>query len=97
MYDPGPSDDELKALGVEREDVTDTSTFDVWPENWPAYAVFCDVSTQWRMGPGGPSGLDYGAVEWVMGLRQVKQAKKLQMLHDIRTLESSALKAMRPD
>ncbi len=34
----------------------------VWPENWPAFRLFCDVQSQWRTGPGGPIGLDYNVL-----------------------------------
>ncbi len=92
MYDSGPSEEELAAIGLLREDVTDTSDFGVWPENWIPFQVFSEVSTQWRMGSGGPVGLDYGAVQWVMKLVKVK--KKLDTLHAIRVLESSAIRQM---
>lgn len=92
MYDSGPSQEELDAIGLLREDVTDDSDFEVWPENWLPFQVFSQVSTQWRVGYGGPTGLDYSQVKWVMELMQVK--KPLEVLHAIRTLESSALKTM---
>lgn len=92
MYDSGPSQEELDAIGLLREDVTDDSDFEVWPENWLPFQVFSQVSTQWRVGYGGPTGLDYSQVKWVMELMRVK--KPLEILHAIRTLESSALKTM---
>lgn len=95
MYDPGPSEEELEKIGLKREDVEDNSDFEVWPENWMPLQVFSELSTQWRMGPGGPTGLDYGAVQWVMGLLKVK--RQYEVLRDIRVLESSALKTMSSD
>ncbi len=92
MYDSGPSDEELKAFCLTREDVEDTSDFEIWPENWIPFLVFSEVSTQWRVGAGGATGLDYVAVEWVMGLMKIK--KKYEVLRAIRTMESSALKTM---
>ncbi len=92
MYDSGPSDAELKAIGLLREDVMDTSDFEVWPENWVPFLVFSEVSTQWRVGAGGATGLDYVAVKWVMDLMKIK--KKYEVLRAIRTMESSALKTM---
>ena len=92
MYDSGPSDEELKALYMTREDVEDTSDFEIWPENWVPFLVFSEVSTQWRVGAGGATGLDYVAVKWVMGLMKIK--KKYEVLRAIRTMESSALKTM---
>jgi hypothetical protein len=40
MYDSGPSDEELKAFCLTREDVEDTSDFEIWPENWIPFLVF---------------------------------------------------------
>ena len=92
MYDSGPSDEELKAFCLTREDVEDTSDFEIWPENWIPFLVFSEVSTQWRVGAGGATGLDYVAVKWVMDLMKIK--KKYEVLRAIRTMESSALKTM---
>jgi len=92
MYDSGPSDEELKAFCLTREDVEDTSDFEIWPENWMPFLVFSEVSTQRRVGAGGATGLDYGAVKWVMDLMKIK--KKYEVLRAIRTMESSALKTM---
>ena len=92
MYDSGPSDEELKAFCLTREDVEDTSDFEIWPENWMPFLVFSEVLTQWRVGAGGATGLDYVAVKWVMGLMKIK--KKYEVLRAIRTMESSALKTM---
>ena len=92
MYDSGPSDEELKAFCLTREDVEDTSDFEIWPENWMPFLVFSEVSTQWRVGAGGATGLDYVAVKWVMVLMKIK--KKYEVLRAIRTMESSALKTM---
>jgi Phage related hypothetical protein (DUF1799) len=92
MYDSGPSDAELKAIGLLREDVMDMSDFEVWPENWVPFKVFSEVCTQWRMGQGGPIGLDYVAVKWVMSLMKVKN--KFEVLRAIRAMESSAITQM---
>lgn len=92
MYDSGPSDEELKAFCLTREDVEDTSDFEIWPENWIPFLVFSEVSTQWRVGAGGATGLDYVAVKWVMDLMKIK--KKYEVLRAIRAMESSALKTM---
>lgn len=95
MYDSGPSDEELAAIGLMREDVLDTSDVEVWPENWMPYAIFCEVASQWRMGPGGPVGLDLNVVFRVMDLFKVKgRRKQVDLLRSIRVMESAALKQM---
>ncbi|WP_410003797.1 DUF1799 domain-containing protein [Pseudomonas syringae] len=35
---------------------------EVWPDSWKAFRLFESLSTQWRTGPGGASGLDYSAI-----------------------------------
>lgn len=95
MYDSGPSDEELAAIGIKREDVADDSDFEIWPENWLPFQIFSRVSTQWRVGAGGPTGLDYQPVRWVMeGLGITKAKKQIEVLQSIRILEVSALEQM---
>lgn len=92
MYDPGPSEEELEAMGLLREDVEDTSDVEVWPENWVPFKVFNKVSTQWRVGAGGATGLDYSVVYSTMDRMKIK--KQLAVLDAIRVMEASALSTM---
>ena len=34
----------------------------IWPENWRPVCIASAMHTQWRVGPGGPIGLDYTAL-----------------------------------
>jgi hypothetical protein len=92
MYDPGPSEEELEAIGLLREDVEDTIDVEVWPENWVPFKVFNKVSTQWRVGAGGATGLDYSVVYSTMDRMKIK--KQLAVLDAIRVMEASALSTM---
>lgn len=92
MYDPGPSEEELEAIGLLREDVEDTSDVEVWPENWVPFKVFNKVSTQWRVGAVGATGLDYSVVYSTMDRMKIK--KQLAVLDAIRVMEASALSTM---
>jgi hypothetical protein len=92
MYDPAPSEEELEAIGLLREDVEDTSDVEVWPENWVPFKVFNKVSTQWRVGAGGATGLDYSVVYSTMDRMKIK--KQLAVLDAIRVMEASALSTM---
>ncbi len=95
MYDSGPSEAELRAIGLLREDVTDTSDFEVWPDNWLPYEIFCEVSDQWRMGQGGPVGLDLNVVFQVMDLFEINSRdERLDTLRAIRVMSSSAITQM---
>jgi len=56
--------------------------------------LFCRLRTQWRVGMGGPSGLDYAAVYPLIDRLQLDPDEWDLLLEDIRTLEHAALNAM---
>lgn len=69
---------------------------EVWPENWPAFSLFSRVQTQWRTGPGGPIGLDYGAIYPLLDrLHPDAPAEWDAAMADIQTMEAEALDEMR--
>ena len=94
MYDPGPSDEELAMIGIQREDVEDTSDVEIWPENYQTYEIFRSVSSQWRVGPAGPTALDHNTVFKHMELMQLKPKKQLGIIQNIRIMEQAALDQM---
>lgn len=55
------------------------------------------MSTQWRMGPGGPVGLDYGVLNTVMRLKKVPPSQRQSLFADLRVMESAALDEMSKD
>jgi hypothetical protein len=61
----------------------------VWPENAEAVSMFCRLQTQWRTGPRGPIGLDYGAAQWLFSLYSV--AQPLALLEDLQVMEGAYL------
>lgn len=67
---------------------------EVWPENWPAWSLFCQVSTQWRVGMSGPTGLDYSAVYPLLDRAAKDQQEWDEMFSDIQVMEGAALKQM---
>jgi hypothetical protein len=84
------ADDEAAMMGVKLP--RQETNFRVWPENWPALELFLAVSTQWRVGSGGPIGLDYNAVDAVMGWLSI-EADRAALFRDLRVMEQEALKA----
>lgn len=68
---------------------------DVWPDNVCAVNVFVSMSTQWRVGANGPTGLDYGALPQVMRMIGVAAKDRLEAFDAVRTMESVALEIMR--
>jgi hypothetical protein len=63
--------------------------FLVWPQNWDAVMMFNRLQTQWRNGPRGPSGLDYGAAQWLFSLCAVTQP--FTLLEDLQVMENAYL------
>ena len=97
MYTSGPSDTELTAIGLRREDVEDTSVCEVWPENWEAFQIFARCQTQWNTANGYYVGLNYEFVQWLMDLLKVKKKYRLDRLTELQTMEGAALRQMQKE
>jgi len=67
---------------------------EVWPDNWPAFVVMESMSTQWRVGAGGATGLDYGVLPDVMRLESIPKKNRTSVFHDVRVMEVEALAVM---
>lgn len=67
----------------------------MWPDNALAVNAFIAMSTQWRVGMAGATGLDYGALPVVMSLAGVPAAERAGVFESIRVLEDAALETMR--
>lgn len=93
MYEQAPDEAQLAAFGLKLSDFADEAV-EVWPENWLAVCLFADLSTQWRMGMGGPVGLDYAAVRAVFAVRGVSDEDASALFDDIRVMEAAALAEM---
>lgn len=68
---------------------------DCWPEHEAAVAVFARLTTQWRTGFSGATGLDYVALPTVFRLAGVPRADWPALFDDIRVMERGALHVMR--
>ena len=66
--------------------------FKVDPDAWPAVLMFCRLSTQWRIGAGGPIGLDLNILPWLLTLEPADDP--VALLDDLQTMEQAALQAM---
>lgn len=80
----------MYAAGLRPEDFGDTS-FALWPENEEAINLFCSISTQWRIGMAGPTGLDYNVLFARMGRMALTDEAHERLFQDIRVVESEAL------
>ena len=65
----------------------------IYPDNWQAVSVFCDMSTQWRVGVNGATGLDYAALPAVLNIRRVNDRE--DVFECLRVMERAALREIR--
>ena len=66
----------------------------MWPDNHAAFILFNNLSTQWRIGMGGPTGLDYAAVYPLLDRIAKDPAEWQDLFEDIQVMEGAALKQM---
>lgn len=85
----------MEAAGLTPEDVA--TSIVIWPDTMQAYRLFEALSTQWRIGMAGATGLDYAAIPMTLRLQGVPRAEWPLLFDDIRTMEAAALVAMRSE
>jgi hypothetical protein len=61
-------------------------------DNWPAVVMWSRIQTQWRVSMGGPIGLDYSALSWMLSLYPSDNPQLL--VEDLQVMEAAALEAM---
>jgi hypothetical protein len=93
MYERPATDAELDAFGFSASDY-EHEQVEVWPENWQAFDLFRALSTQWRVGMAGPTGLDYNTLFHKMDRMRLEPDEYDELEADIRTMEFAALGAM---
>ena len=94
LYSPGTSEAEAAAFGLTVEEASGPPV-EVWPDNLRAVNAFVGMSTQWRVGMNGATGLDYGVVPTVLRLAGVPRAEWAEVFDGLRAMEDEALKTMR--
>jgi hypothetical protein len=67
---------------------------EVWPENWPAFTLFCSIQTQWRVGTAGATGLDYNVLYPLLDRRTSDQDEWDELFADVQVCERASLSAM---
>jgi hypothetical protein len=84
-------------LGALLAQARENRVVEVWPENAQAFWLFVDLRSQWRMGPGGPTGLDYLVLYRELDERGFAGEAREQLKADIREMERAALGALYDD
>lgn len=96
MYEPGLTKKDLAAMeagGFTLDDYPQ-ETVEVWPENWPTYALFSFMRTQWRSSGMGVIGLDYGPLYSKMDRLGLEPEAYDDLEADIQAMEFAAIGAM---
>ena len=65
---------------------------EVWSCNWESFQIFCAMSSQWRMGPVAPVGLDYSVLPLVA--EQIGIPLSRQRFDDLQVMERETLRAL---
>lgn len=83
----------LAAFGLVAEGcaVPRDEPFYLAPELAPAFELWTQVQTQWRIGLAGPTGLDYCGVEAVMRIQGLRPKVQRERLWQIQAMERAAL------
>lgn len=86
-------DEALAAFGLyaEKPVLDNVDVFYLWPENVPAFSVFRQLRTQWRIGWAGPTGLDYAAVVSHLQTIGMRGRKLREMYSAVLQMEMGAL------
>ena len=80
------------AFGIALPEPEGPEDFEVWQENWEAVEMFLRCQTQWRTSMSGLLGLDYGAVQWLFRLYEVKDPRSL--LEHLQVMEGAVMQIL---
>ncbi|MGN8259516.1 DUF1799 domain-containing protein [Pseudomonas sp. SMSB3] len=83
----------MAALGLTPDDIEE-EVVEVWPDAWPAFRLFDALGTQWRVAPGGPSGLDYTAIPATASMLGINRRDLTNIFPDLRVMEVEAMAVM---
>lgn len=92
-YFRAPTAAELDGTGLKPKHYPEPNV-EVWPEGWASFELFMRLQNQWRCAANGPLGLDYVVVFDEMRHRGVEGAERDEMMHQLRVIESAALKEL---
>lgn len=93
MYEKGASKHEAGLFGLRLEEVPVEDVM-VWDCNWDTFNLFYHLSTQWRVGAGGATGLDYNTIIPTGKMLGFKQKQINDMFPDLQVMENEALITM---
>lgn len=83
-----------KMVGFDLFGLAQESEILVSPDCELAFVTFSKLRTQWRVGMGGPTGLDYTAVLALIRAMRLPREQSDELFKDIQTMEFEALVQM---
>lgn len=86
-----PSESELAAFGFAADEVN--PDVEIWPDNVETVQCFIGLSTQWKSGVNGVTGIDYSAIPVVMEMNEVED--KREVFGGLQVMEAEVLRLMR--
>ncbi len=86
----GQEADNLKALGLSDDDLD--IEIELWPDNALPMQVFMAMQTQWRIGMGGATGLDYSALPVVEDRLNVPKKRRAECFKGLQIIEREVLR-----
>ena len=93
LYFRVPTAAELEGTGLKPKHYV-APVVTVWPENQAAVDLFQCISNQWRCGPGGAIGLDYGVVFNELAHAGITGTDRDDLMDALVVIEQAALKQM---
>lgn len=90
MYWQAPTEAELAQIGLKAKHYR-APEVTLWPECSLPIEIFSRVSTQWRVGAGGPVGLDYNVVYRELDDAEITGEHRHAVMASIRVAEAAAL------
>ncbi len=91
-----PTESELLQLGLKAKHFPPPQV-ELWPECVLPIELFSRVATQWRVGAGGPIGLDYNVVYHELQREALDSEQYDEVMAGIRIIERAALEHMQQE
>lgn len=93
MYSSSADKHQAGLFGLTLEEIPE-EVIEVWDINWNTFNLFNALTTQWRVGMGGATGLDYSVIPSVGKMLGLKQKQINELFPDLQVMENEALITM---
>lgn len=95
FYWTPPSANALALAGIRsRPSLFRPPAVELWPEHVQGFQLFARNQTQWRVGGGGPIGLDYGVLYSDLDRLGMPQKEQTTVMEVLRRIEREALELL---